>query len=130
MDGAGLESVALFSELSADDLTRIGSVLKVEEHPTGRVLVEEGDLPTKFYVILEGHVTVHRGGRHVVDLGPGDIFGEMGVLALERRNATVIATTPLKAAVAMGWDLRQVLDELPAARRRLEEEAAARQATS
>lgn len=130
MDGAGLDSVELFSDLSADDRTRIGAVLKTEEHPTGRVLVEEGDLPTKFYVILEGTVTVHRKGRHVVDLGPGDVFGEIGVLAMERRNATVIATTPLTVAVAMGWDLRRVLDELPAARRRLEEVAAARQTIS
>lgn len=130
MDGAGLDSVELFADLSADDRTRIGSVLKAEEHPTGRVLVEEGDLPTKFYVILEGTVTVHRKGRHVVDLGPGDFFGEIGVLAMERRNATVIATTPLTAAVAMGWDLRRVLDELPAARRRLEEVAAGREPIS
>lgn len=130
MDGAGLDSVELFSDLSTDDRTRIGGVLKVEEHPTGRVLVEEGDLPTKFFVILEGSVTVHRQGRHVVDLGPGDFFGEIGVLAMERRNATVIATTPLTAAVAMGWDLRRVLDERPAARRRLEEVAASRQAIS
>lgn len=130
MDGAGLDSVELFSDLSADDRTKIGGVLRVEEHPTGRVLVEEGDLPTKFFVILEGSVTVHRQGRHVVDLGPGDFFGEIGVLAMERRNATVIATTPLTAAVAMGWDLRRVLDERPAARRRLEEVAASRQAIS
>lgn len=129
MDGTKLASVGMFEGLSAGDLDRLGSVLKIENHPVGTVLAEEGDLPTKFYVILEGHVTVHRGGSHVVDLGPNDIVGEIGVLSLERRNATVIATTSLRTATAMGWDLREALDELPEARIKLEAQAAARQAS-
>lgn len=73
-------------------------------------------------------MTVHRSGRHVTDLGVGDFFGELGVLSLERRNATVIPTTPLKVAVAMGWDLRRMLDELPGLGERLNVAAAARTA--
>lgn len=126
MDVAGFGTAGLFSELSDDDRRRLGDVMKVEDHRVGDVLVEEGDLPSKFFVIVAGNVTVHRQGKHVVDLGPGDFFGEMGVLSLEARNATVIATTPVKVAVAMGWDLRRVLDELPSVRKSLQATAASR----
>lgn len=126
MDAAQLADVGLFTPLSPLDRARIAEVMKVEKHPRAALLVEEGDLPSKFFIVLEGSVTVHRDGRHVVDLGPGDFFGEIGVLSLEPRNATVISTTPIRVAVAMGWDLRRVLDDVPSARDRLVETARAR----
>lgn len=85
--------------------------MSAKEHPRGKVLVEEGELPTTFHVILEGNVTVHAEGRHLADLGPGDYFGEVGVLSMAHRNASVIATTPIRVATAMGWDLRTLLDQ-------------------
>lgn len=126
MDPDRLASVGLFSDISPEHREKVAEVMKVERHPRGDVLVEEGDLPSKFYVLLSGYVTVHREGRHITDLGPGDFFGEMGVLSLEGRNASVIATTPAEVAVAMGWDLRQLLDQMPELKSRLEAAAASR----
>lgn len=114
MEATELEGAGLFSALSAEDRQRFSDVMHVESHRRGTVLVEEGDIPSKFFVLLAGSVTVHREGRHLTDLGPGDYFGEIGVLSLGPRNASVIATTPVQAAVAMGWDLRRLLEEHPA----------------
>ncbi len=108
-----LKEVPLFADLSPNDLAGIAAVMRGQEHARGAVLVEEGDIPTKFFVLLSGHATVHREGRWVADLGPGDFFGEVGILALAPRNASVIATTPGSTAVTMGWELRRVLDESP-----------------
>lgn len=126
MDAADLESTPLFSGLSEDDRLALAGVLKQKEHPRGAVLAEEGDLPTMFHLILEGNVTVHRDGVHLSDLGPGDYFGEVGVLSLETRNASVIATTPVRVATAMGWDLRALLDEHPNLKEQLSATAAER----
>lgn len=113
MNTADLETAVRTTGLDATDWAALGTVMSAKEHPRGTVLVEEGDLPTTFHVILEGNVTVHANGRHLADLGPGDYFGEIGVLSLENRNASVIATTPVRVAVAMGWDLRTLLDQKP-----------------
>ncbi|MGH8911801.1 MAG: cyclic nucleotide-binding domain-containing protein [Acidimicrobiia bacterium] len=129
MEGARLESVDLFSSLTAEDRDLIAGCMRVESHPLGTVLVAEGDLPTKFFILLGGHVTVHRGGSHVTDLGPGDYFGEVGVLSLERRNASVIATTPLEVAVTMGWELRDILATSPDLSTKLENAAQSRAGT-
>jgi CRP-like cAMP-binding protein len=126
LDAVELDAVPLFAGLSADDKGRVAKLMKVEDHDRGAVLAEEGDLPTKFYVILEGNVTVHREGSHVADLGAGDYFGEVGVLELEPRNASVIATTPVRVASVMGWDLRERLEEQPDLKAALAESASSR----
>ena len=126
MDPTDLEKTPLFAGLSSEDRTALAKALKVKEHPRGTVLTEEGDVPTMFHVILDGHVTVHREGTHLADLGPGDYFGEVGVLSLEARNASVIATTPVRVATAMGWDLRTLLDEHPNLKEELAATAAGR----
>ena len=126
MDTADVEAAALSTGLSAKDWTALGRVMKVRNHPRGTVLAEEGDLPTAFHVLLDGHVTVHREGVHLNDLGAGDYFGEVGVLSLQTRNASVIATTPVRVATAMGWDLRTLLDENPELRKKLTETASNR----
>lgn len=126
MDPTDLEKTPLFAGLSSEDRTALAEALTTKEHPRGTVLTEEGDTPTMFHVILDGHVTVHREGTHLADLGPGDYFGEVGVLSLEARNASVIATTPVRVATAMGWDLRTLLDEHPNLKEELAATAAGR----
>ncbi len=128
MDTSAFSTVELFAGLPQDELAGLAAAMRSEEHPIGHVLIEEGDPPSKFFVLLSGHVTVHRGGAHVVDLGPGDFFGEVGVLELEHRNASVIATTPVTVALAFGWDLRDHLERLPDLRARLEQAATERSA--
>ncbi|MDQ3345459.1 MAG: cyclic nucleotide-binding domain-containing protein, partial [Chloroflexota bacterium] len=66
----------------------------------GSVVVRQGDLADRFYLIGEGSVTVTQapvaGGAevHLRDLGPGDVFGEIGLLRRSPRTATVTATSP------------------------------------
>ncbi len=126
MEASRLAEVGLFATCSPEEVERFGAELRLDRHPVGTVLVEQGDLSIKFFILLTGHVTVHRDGVHVADLGPGDFFGEMGVLALEERNATVIATTPVEVAQMMGWRLRETLADLPGLRDALERAAGQR----
>jgi CRP/FNR family cyclic AMP-dependent transcriptional regulator len=119
MDTSELERVGFVAGATDEERDDLAAAFRVEELPVGTPLAIEGDAPTKFYVLLDGFVTVHRGGHHLDDLGPGDSFGELGVVGLTPRTATVIATTPIKVAVAMGWDLRERLDRNETLRDRL-----------
>lgn len=115
-----LATAAVFGGLSEAQMARVAEAARLLRAPLGHVVVEEGDFAAKFFVILEGAVTVHRAGHHLVDLGPGDFFGEVGTMTCAPRNASVIATTPVEVAVIMGWDLREMLDDLPSLRAKLE----------
>jgi CRP-like cAMP-binding protein len=127
MDRSLLTGVDLFSDLSEEQLDLLASKMTEVKRPVGSLLTEEGDISDKFFVILAGAVTVHRDGHHVADLLAGDFFGESGTAGTPaRRNATVIATTPVRLGVIFGWDLRDMLDELPNLRPRVEQAIADR----
>jgi CRP/FNR family transcriptional regulator, cyclic AMP receptor protein len=115
-----LGGVGLFADLSDEERAQVADRMRLERSPRGAVVAEEGDLPTKFFAILDGHVTVHRDGHHVADLGAGEVFGEAGVAALQPRNASVIATTAVEVGVLMGWDLRDLMVAIPALGARVE----------
>ena len=75
-------------------------------------IVVQGDPADAFYAIVEGRVVVHRDDKTVVHLGPGDSFGERGLLDDAPRNATVttqVDTTLLRV------DGHALLDALQAA---------------
>lgn len=126
VDAARLADVDLFADLSEEEREEVAGIMRLARVPVGNVLTAEGDASSKFFVILEGAMTVHRNGRHVADLGPGDVVGEMGTLALHPRNATVIATLPSAIGVLMGWDLRSLAERFPAVRTRADAIVASR----
>ena len=61
----------------------------------GEVVVREGDPADRFYLIADGNLSVTQGptDTHLRDLGPGDVFGEIGLLRQSPRTATVTATS-------------------------------------
>jgi CRP/FNR family transcriptional regulator, cyclic AMP receptor protein len=113
--------IELFSGLPGELRSQVAEQLLLTEVPVGEVLIAEDDLSTKLFLLFAGDVTVHRSGHHVADLHAGEVFGESGTLALEHRNATVIATTPARLGVLMGWDLRELAAGSPELAARLDE---------
>ena len=75
-------------------------------------MVVQGDAADAFYAVVDGRVVVHRDGVVRVHLGPGDCFGERGLLDNAPRNATV--TTEMETVV-MRIDGDVLLDSLEAA---------------
>jgi CRP-like cAMP-binding protein len=120
MDAAELAAIPLLAELSDEDLVVLAERMHELEVATGSYVVEQGELSYKFYVILEGTAVVEKEGNHLADLGPGDFFGEMGIVGHSRRGADVVATSPMRMVVLVGWDLRMLMDEFPRLRRRIE----------
>lgn len=113
MDPTRLGEVPLFATLSADQLDRIAKQMREDEFPSGSYIIERDDLSYKFFVILEGVAEVRRNGSVAAELGPGDFFGEEGILTHERRNADVLAVSDVRVAIAIGWDVRDFMDEFP-----------------
>jgi len=120
MEAAQLADIPLLAELSDEDLVVLAERMREIEVETGSYVVQQGELSYKFYVIVEGTAVVDREGEHLADLGPGDFFGEMGIVGHSRRNADVVATSPMRMVVLVGWDLRTLMDEFPRLRRRIQ----------
>jgi CRP/FNR family cyclic AMP-dependent transcriptional regulator len=121
MDPGRLKSIPLFADISDEELGQIATFAQEISVEAGRVLVREGDFSYELMAIEEGEAEVTRRGEHVADLGPGDFFGEMGLLEKTLRNATVTAKTPMQLVTLTGWDLRRIERTVPRAVARVRE---------
>jgi CRP/FNR family transcriptional regulator, cyclic AMP receptor protein len=119
LDATRLKSIPLFEEVGDEELAQIAPFAQEVSVEAGKVLVREGDFSYEFMAIEEGEAEVTRGGEHVADIGPGDFFGEVGLLEKSLRNATVTAKTPMRLVTLTGWDLRRVERTAPKALERV-----------
>jgi CRP/FNR family transcriptional regulator, cyclic AMP receptor protein len=115
VDPNRLRSLPLFADVSDEELSQIATFAQEISVEAGRELVREGDFSYEFMAIEHGEAEVTRHGEHVAELGPGDFFGEMGLLEKTLRNATVTAKTPMQLVTLTGWDLRRVERTVPQA---------------
>jgi CRP/FNR family transcriptional regulator, cyclic AMP receptor protein len=113
LDAATLKKIPLFAEVPDDVLGKIAPWTAVEEWPEGKVIVKEGGFSNHFYAIQEGTARVERDGEHVADLGPGDVFGEQGLLERQERSATVIATSEIRLIKIEHWELSRMRQSMP-----------------
>ena len=123
MDLSRLREIPLFAGVSDDDLRRIATFAAEDSAEAGTTLVREGDYSTELVAIEEGTADVLQQGQRVASLGPGDVFGETGVLEKGMRNASVVATSPMRLVKLTTWEIKRLTPESIA---RLREVAAAR----
>jgi CRP/FNR family cyclic AMP-dependent transcriptional regulator len=115
LDASRLKSLPLFQDVPDDELAQIATFAQEVLVDEGRELVREGDFSYEFMAIEEGEAEVSRHGEHVADLGPGDFFGEIGLLEKTLRTATVQAKTPMRLVTLTGWDLKRMERHIPEA---------------
>src|SRR2546421_5308468 len=125
MEVERLKSIPLFAPIGDDELFAIAPFAEERTVEAGTVLVKEGQFSYEFMAIEEGQAEVTRGGEHVADLGPGDFFGEIGLLERVLRTATVTAKSDMRLITLTGWDMKRMEKSIPEAveeiRRVLEE---------
>jgi CRP-like cAMP-binding protein len=105
-----LRNVGLFGALSDDALQHLISTLSVVRPSSGDVLFQEGDVAGDMYVVLDGEIEVLKRSRQGSDsrvamLGPGDWFGEMSIVDVQPRSATVRAVAPSRLLRITAKDL-------------------------
>ena len=120
MDAIDLGSLALFEGLSEEEVGRCADRFQQREFVAGSSLASQGDFAYKFFIVLDGDVEVHRDFEFVARLGPGDFFGEAGLVSGERRNARVTAKTRTVLAWVMGWDFTEMTNEFPSVAERIQ----------
>jgi CRP-like cAMP-binding protein len=111
MDVGRLRNIPVFADVSEADLRRIATFATEDSAPEGTTLVREGDYSTELIAIEEGTAEVRHDGRLLASLGPGDVFGETGVLERGLRNASVVATSPLRIVKLTTWDIKRLTPE-------------------
>jgi CRP-like cAMP-binding protein len=94
-----LRNIGLFGALSDEVLVFLAGMLTVVKPTIGETIFREGDEANAMYVVLAGEMEVTKKSRGAVDarvavLGPGDWFGEMSIVDIQPRSATVRTLAP------------------------------------
>jgi MFS family permease len=87
-----LQAIPMFGPLNPVTLDALARALIRVEVPAGEVIIREGDESDRFYVIESGNVRVTAADGHLLrEEGPGEYFGEIGLLRDVPRTATITA---------------------------------------
>jgi CRP-like cAMP-binding protein len=97
---AALREIGLFGALNDEVLERLARMLKTMRVSPGDTIFHEGDtMAREMYVVLDGEMEVSKRSRRgrdmrVAILGPNDGFGEMSMIDMQARSASVRALAP------------------------------------
>ncbi len=111
-----LRTLPIFESLAIERLVPIARVAVARKMPRGTTVLRAGDHTDYVYLILAGNIKVlvsDEEGREVIlsNLGPGEFFGEMGVLDDNPRSATVLTVSACELVVIAKADFKRCLAE-------------------
>ena len=109
----------LFNDLSAEEIASVEETGVLQKFEEGAVIIQEGQAGSSFFLIATGHVEVRKNvgeGRYkkIIELGPGDVFGEIGFLGVGCRSASVVAVGDCEALEFRRADFERLIEAQPA----------------
>jgi CRP/FNR family transcriptional regulator, cyclic AMP receptor protein len=115
-----LSQIPIFSDVDDDELKEVGASAESVEFSERAEILREGGFSRALLAIEEGTVEVTRRGEHIANLGPGDIFGEAGVVNDAVRNATVTTTSRLRLIIMGQLEVQRLQKNAPETYARIE----------
>src|SRR5687768_13665534 len=99
VSAAVLREIGLFGGLDEQTLEVLAKELPIEQIPVGQRVVSEGDAAREMFVVVSGELEVLKRSPsgsevRVAMLGPGGWFGEMAIVDVQPRSATVRCLAP------------------------------------
>ena len=108
-----LKRVPIFAGVRDKELGRLVKAMRDSRFNEGEVITTEGRSGVGFFLIEDGNATVSLRGEIVRTLGPGDHFGEIGLIDEGPRSATVTASTDLRCRGLAAWEFKSFVQEHP-----------------
>jgi CRP/FNR family cyclic AMP-dependent transcriptional regulator len=114
-----LQSVELFEGVGPDELKLLASICREQNFQPGEIITSQGETGDEIFIVQQGFVEVIRseltpgaGPRTVVNLGEGQIFGEMALVDHGPRSATIrAASDPTSVLVIMREDFERACEQ-------------------
>jgi phosphoribosyl 1,2-cyclic phosphodiesterase/DNA-binding response OmpR family regulator len=111
-----LSSMDPFRSLTANQLSQFVSKSTEEVFAANTTILRQGEQADSVYVVLSGRIRVvqtspeTRVKTTLAELGPGEIFGELGVLRDKPRSATILTTEQTRCLKTPAADFLAVVD--------------------
>ena len=105
-----LQKIPIFAGLEPRELERLGGSFKERTFNAGDTVASEGESGAGFFVIESGEAAVEVSGQERGRLGPGDYFGDIALIDMGARTATVKAESDLHCYGLTFWDFRPLVE--------------------
>ena len=113
---AVLKAVPLFASFPEEQLRMIATMVTRRSAARANTIMAAGDATDSLYIVLSGRLKVMMSdsdGKEVIlaILGPGEFFGEMGLIDDEPRSASVVTLEPCELLSIAKRDFRKCMAE-------------------
>jgi CRP/FNR family transcriptional regulator, cyclic AMP receptor protein len=105
-----LQKIPLFANLKPRELERLSTSFKERTFEPGESVAEEGEAGAGFFFIDTGEAVVKVGNDERGRLGPGDYFGDVALIDMGTRTASVVADSELHCYGLTFWDFRPLVE--------------------
>ena len=112
-----LRSKALFGGLNDKCLKKVASFLKEQQFKKWTTIIKEKEIGDRMYMIVKGNVEIlkydsdKQEEENISTLGEGDSFGEMELIDIQSRSATVKALDYVETVSLSNSDLLKLSQE-------------------
>jgi CRP/FNR family cyclic AMP-dependent transcriptional regulator len=110
-----LNELDLFQDFPYADLETVARYLNLEQVAKGKVIFREGDAGDYMLILIEGRISILKGGEHgdqmLAHEGRGRIVGEMALIDQERRSATCVADNDCEFLTLTSENLKKLSEE-------------------
>lgn len=113
-----LTSLALFEGVSKASLAALARESRLKRVPKGTFLFFQTDLANAVYMVRKGTIAIrleNPDGRELVinEMGPGDCFGELGILTGEPRSTSAEAIIDSEVLLIPSTTFQSILEQEP-----------------
>ncbi|MGH8977788.1 MAG: cyclic nucleotide-binding domain-containing protein [Acidimicrobiia bacterium] len=114
METKRIAAFPAFANLPPEELDEFAGAMSEVEVATGAAVIRSDDYGTALYLVEAGNADVlNDAGDASKALGPGDTFGEIGLVLTGQRTATVVARTPMRLLSLSGQDFDRIRPQVP-----------------
>ena len=90
-----LKSIPIFSQLTGKEVLELDELLHERVYEKDEIVFEEGDIGHGIYIVVSGKLKVNLSHESlktlILEIGPGDLLGELTLFEEAPRTATVVA---------------------------------------
>ena len=108
-----IEANQLFASLDAKQRALVAQDLVERRYADGDTITSQDTGGIAFFLLAEGTVDVNVHDVHRATLGPGDSFGEIGLLTGAKRSAALVAAGDVQCWTLSKWNFKPLLIRHP-----------------
>ena len=112
-----LRNIEFFQDIDNDTLNKLEQQMTRLALPAGRALFNEGDDSESLYVVVSGSLEIRnkdpQDNRPLVQIGAGEVVGELGVLTGEPRSASVWTVRDTELIMLSSDAFHRLLEDSP-----------------